>query len=219
MSKQDDNIDFWFIADAYNTIQKWFEQDMQIRVMHVFEYFKENVKIIWYEVGEKEDAISLFTRLNIGKIPLTSAELVKAMFLSRDNTENMSREKQEEISLQWDNIERELHNESLWYFLTNSVKSEYQTRIDLVLDLISGKDEATREKYYTFFKFDEMRKGESLDDIWKKIYQTFLVLKGWYEDHDLYHKIGYLITSGTSLHKIFAISRDKKKDEFIAALE
>ena len=219
MSKQEDNIDFWFIANAYKTIQKWFEQDLQIRVMHIFEYFKEDVKIIWYEVGENEDAISLFTRLNIGKIPLTSAELVKAMFLSSDISENMSREKQEEISLQWDNIERELHNESLWYFLTNSVKSEYQTRIDLVLDLISGKDGAIREKYYTFFKFDEMRKDVSLDDIWKKIYQTFLVLKGWYEDHDLYHKIGYLIASVTSLHKIFALSKDKKKDEFNTSLD
>ena len=219
MSKQEDNIDFWFIANAYKTIQKWFEQDLQIRVMHIFEYFKEDVKIIWYEVRENEDAISLFTRLNIGKIPLTSAELVKAMFLSRDISENMSREKQEEISLQWDNIERELHNESLWYFLTNSVKSEYQTRIDLVLDLISGKDGAIREKYYTFFKFDEMRKDVSLDDIWKKVYQTFLVLKGWYEDHDLYHKIGYLIASGTSLHKIFALSKNKKKDEFNTSLD
>lgn len=27
MSKQEDNIDFWFIANAYKTIQKWFEQD------------------------------------------------------------------------------------------------------------------------------------------------------------------------------------------------
>lgn len=214
MSKQNDNIDFWFIANAYKTIQNWFEQDMQIRVMHIFEYFKEDVKIIWYEVGESEDAISLFTRLNIGKIPLTSAELVKAMFLSRDNTENMSREKQEEISLQWDVIERELHNESMWYFLTNSVKSKYQTRIDLVLDLISGKDETAREKYYTFFMFDEIRKTTSLDDIWKTIYQTFLILKGWYEDHNLYHKIGYLITSGTSLYNIFSLSKGKKKNEF-----
>lgn len=178
-----------------------------------------DVKIIWYEVGESEDAISLFTRLNIGKIPLTSAELVKAMFLSRDNAENMRREKQEEISLQWDGIERELHNESLWFFLTNSVKGEYQTRIDLVLDLIAGKDESTREKYYTFFRFDELRKEVSLDDIWKKIYQTFLTLKGWYEDHDLYHRIGYLITSGTSLHKIFALSKDKKKSEFNESLD
>mgnify|MGYP002519068719 FL=1 len=219
MTKKDDNIDFWFIANAYNTIKEWFEQDMQIRVMHIFEYLKEDVKIIWYEVGEKEDAISLFTRLNIGKIPLTSAELVKAMFLSRDNAENMRREKQEEISLQWDGIERELHNESLWFFLTNSVKGEYQTRIDLVLDLIAGKDENIREKYYTFFKFDELRRKASLDDIWKKIYQTFLTLKGWYEDHDLYHKIGYLITSGTSLHKIFELSKNKKKDEFKKVLD
>lgn len=219
MTKQDDNIDFWFISKAYNTIKEWFEQDLQIRVMHIFEYLKEDVKIIWYEVGESEDAISLFTRLNIGKIPLTSAELVKAMFLSRDNAENMRREKQEEISLQWDGIERELHNESLWFFLTNSVKGEYQTRIDLVLDLIAGKDESTREKYYTFFRFDELRKEVSLDDIWKKIYQTFLTLKGWYEDHDLYHRIGYLITSGTSLHKIFALSKDKKKSEFNESLD
>lgn len=42
MTKQDDNIDFWFIAKAYNTIKEWFEQDLQIRVMHIFEYLKED---------------------------------------------------------------------------------------------------------------------------------------------------------------------------------
>ncbi len=219
LSKQEDNIDFWFIANAYKTIQKWFEQDLQIRVMHIFEYFKEDVKIIWYEVGENEDAISLFTRLNIGKIPLTSAELVKAMFLSRDNSENMDREKQEEISLQWDNIEKELHNDALWYFLTNSIKGQYQTRIDLVLDLISGKQDSSREKYYTFFKFDEMRKEKSLDEIWRKIQQTFLILKDWFENHELYHKIGYLIASNTmTLYQIFKMSENQTKDSFNAML-
>ena len=44
MTKQDDNIDFWFIAKAYNTIKKWFEQDLQIRVMHIFEYLKEDAQ-------------------------------------------------------------------------------------------------------------------------------------------------------------------------------
>ena len=72
--------------------------DLQLRFIHILEYFKEDVKIIWYEVGENEDAISLFTRLNIGKIPLTSAELVKAMFLSSDATGTVDRKKQEEIS-------------------------------------------------------------------------------------------------------------------------
>lgn len=215
LAKQEENIDFWFIANAYKTIQKWFEEDLQIRAMHIFEYLKEDVRIIWYEVSENEDAISLFTRLNIGKIPLTSAELVKAMFLSRDNSGNMDREKQEEISLQWDNIEKELHNDSLWYFLTNNIKNKYQTRIDLVLDLISGKQDSNREKYYTFFKFDEMRRGKGLDEIWRKIQQTFLILKDWFENHELYHKIGYLIASNTlTLHKIFKESENRTKDAF-----
>ena len=220
LEKQEDNIDFWFIANAYKTIKKWFEADMQIRVMKIYEYFKEHVKIIWYEVGAGEDAISLFTRLNIGKIPLTSAELVKAMFLSRDNSENMDREKQEEISLQWDNIEKELHNDSMWYFLTNNIKNKYQTRIDLILDLISGKEEINKEKYYTFFKFDAMRKDKQpLEEIWRKIQQTFLILKDWFENHELYHKIGYLIASGTkTLQQIFDESENKTKDEFNALL-
>ena len=95
---KEDNIDFWFISNAYETIKKWFEVDLQIRVTHIFEYFKEDVKIIWYEVGETEDSIGLFTRLNIGKIPLTSAELVKAMFLCR-NDDKKSKEKQRGCAL------------------------------------------------------------------------------------------------------------------------
>ena len=220
MSRREENIDFWFIAKAYETIQKWFEEDMQIRVLHVFEYFKEDVKIIWYEVGENEDAISLFTRLNIGKIPLTSAELVKAMFLSGNNSGGMDRKKQEEISLQWDNMEKELHDDSLWYFLTNRTNARYQTRIDLILDLISGRPSDNREKYFTFFKIDELGKTMPLDDLWRKIQQTFLVLKDWYENHELYHKIGYLIASEKqTLQDIFKISVGKTKQGFRASLD
>ena len=219
ITKREDNIDFWFMAGAYECIKQWFEKDLQIRVMHIFEYFKENVNIIWYEVGENEDTISLFTRLNVGKIPLTSAELVKAIFLSQD-VNNISRERQEEISLQWDNMEKELHNNSLWYFLTNKTNADYQTRIDLVLDLISGKPANNREKYYTFFKFDEMRQSKTLDSIWRNIQQTFLVLKDWHGNHELYHKIGYLIASGTlTLQELFVLSKDKTKNEFRDSLD
>ena len=220
VSRREENIDFWFIANAYDTIRKWFEEDMQIRVLHVFEYFKEDVKIIWYEVGENEDAISLFTRLNIGKIPLTSAELVKAMFLSSDGKSRTDQEKREEISLQWDNMEKELHNDSLWYFLTNRTNMRYQTRIDLILDLIAEKPADNREKYYTFFRIDEMRKAMTLDDLWRKIQQTFLILKDWYENHELYHKIGFLIASEKmTLQRVFNISEGKTKQEFRSTLD
>lgn len=204
------NIDFFFIYNAYRTIDGWFidQKDDVIAADKIYEYLVERVKIIWYEVDESEDAISLFTRLNIGKIPLTSAELVKAIFLSGYDKSEKECGKQEEISLQWDNIEKELHNNSLWYFLTNHSNLKYQTRIDLILDLISGKQAENKEKYYTFFYFDALKQKENLNEIWKKIQHTFLILKDWYEDHELFHKIGYLIASNTkSLHEIFALSK------------
>lgn len=216
MSLREDNIDFWHICNAYETIERWFSsKDKKSTLTNINTYFDEQVKMIWYEVGEDEDAIALFTRLNIGKIPLTSAELVKAMFLSRDTNKDMTRERQEEISLQWDNIEKELHNESLWWFLTNNTFSDMRTRIDLILNLISGRPDDCREKYYTFFAFDKMREETPLINIWKEIQHTFLLMKDWYEDHELFHKIGYLIASQSmSLSNIYELSKNKTKREF-----
>ena len=218
-NRRDENIDFWFITNAYETIREWFEADMQNRVQYISDCFQDNVKIIWYEVGEGEDAISLFTRLNIGKIPLTNAELVKAMFLSGFSHNGAYTEKQEEKSLQWDNMEKDLHDDPLWYFLTNRSDMRYQTRIDLILDLVSEKPANIRDPYYTFFRIDEMGKTLSMEEIWRKIQQAFLILKDWYEDHELYHKIGYLIASGKrTLQEIFNIYSGKTKREFRGVL-
>lgn len=222
LSKKDENIDFWHICNAYEKIDNWFHSDghNETTLINFKKYFDENVKVIWYEVNENEDSIALFTRLNIGKIPLTSAELVKAMFLCNEGSKPLDREKQEEISLQWDNIEKELHNESLWYFLTNKEGHKYQTRIDLILNLISERPENCKDKYYTFFYFDEERKNVSLQDIWREIQHTFLILKDWYEDHELYHKVGYLIASSAySLQSIYKYSQGKKKSEFRNGLD
>lgn len=215
--EMDKNIDFWFMGNAYKSIKSWFEkrEDSGASIRKISDLFKNNVQVIWYEVGENEDAIQLFTRLNIGKIPLTSAELVKAMFLSREGRGEMTRERQEEIALEWDNIEKELNEDDLWYFLTNKEKKSYQTKIDLVLDLISGKNEDEMDKYFTFFEFDKMRKHTSLEDVWRDIELTFLSLKDWHEDHELYHKVGYLIASEyKNLMDIYILAKDKTKKEF-----
>lgn len=222
-SLKDDNIDFFFIWSAYETIEKWFTDrgDMMFTVMtDINNAFSKYVKVIWYEVDESQDAIAMFTRLNIGKIPLTSAELIKAMFLSRDNNNGMDRERQEEIALQWDNIEKELHNDRLWYFLTNSTSTEYQTRIDLVLDLIARKPADTKDTYLTFFEFDKRRKNKDLNVIWQEILHTFLILKDWYENHELYHKIGYLIaTRSKTLSEIYDDSKGQRKRGFLTLID
>lgn len=222
LTRENENIDFWFMSNAYRAIDEWFiEKDGVAAFSKIATHFEEKVEIIWYEVGDEEkDPIALFARLNIGKIALTSAELVKAMFLCGTNTQRISEEKKEEIAFQWDNIERELHDDALWYFLTNEQGGRDKPRIDLVLDLMAENDGKTREKYATFYYFDDKRKQNvDLLEIWRDIQHTFLILKGWRENHELFHKIGYLIASGSkSILELFKMSKDITKDKFIDEL-
>ncbi|MBR1513362.1 MAG: DUF262 domain-containing protein [Bacteroidales bacterium] len=214
-AKHNDNIDFFFIYNAYKTIEEWFSQKEKIQstLTNINKYFDECVKVIWYEVPDTENNIDLFTRLNIGKIPLTSSELVKALFLKDENGDSI---RQNELSFEWDNMEKELHNDEFWGFLTNSEADNYPTRIDLVLDLISKKPSGDKETYRTFFYFDdELKNGQSLENIWDEIQHNYLTLKEWFSDHEFYHKIGYLIAS--NFKKLIDILYDyagKSKTEF-----
>lgn len=228
-----ENVDYFFMYDAYTTISAWFDdaskESSRSDLMSLMSrHLNENVSVIWYEIDEGEDERKLFTRLNIGKIPLTSAELIKAMFLSQAAPQSIKREKQEEIALQWDNIEKELHNESLWYFLTNDSGAIYQTRIDLILSLVAGRlaeendysiDRKINDPYFTFFVFDALDKSK-LEKYWEDITFAFSLLKDWHENHTLYHKIGYLITAGCeSLESIYKLSNGLTKKEFESELD
>lgn len=220
-SSDESNIDFYFMKKAYLSIENWFQERMKQKLTAPYDFLKlltERVDIIWYEAGPDEDSNALFQRLNIGKIPLTSSELVKAIFLCASSKKDIRTERQQEIALQWDNIEKELHDDAFWYFLTNKRILEYQTHIDLVLNLISGHfDDA--DKYATFFYFDEKRKTEDLLDIREEIQHTYLILKDWYKNHKLYHLIGYLIATGKSIKEIYELSLNKTKTAFVNALK
>ena len=223
VAHKDENIDYWFMHNAYAYINEWFSDESHgfksDLVSEISRRLNKFVRVIWYEIDETEDEKKLFTRLNIGKIPLTSAELIKAMFLSQTATRDISYEQKQEISLQWDNIEKELSHEPLWYFLTNNSASKYQTRIDLVLDLIAQKPERS-EPYFTFFYFDKEKRKVSLESIWDTIEHTFMILKDWYENHELYHKIGYLIsTNSLTLPELYERFKGQTKTEFNEALD
>ena len=68
---------------AYEKVKNWFETKSEDIVNSIYECLINNVNVIWYEIANNEDPISFFTRLNIGKIPLTNSELVKALFLNK----------------------------------------------------------------------------------------------------------------------------------------
>ena len=147
-SQADDNIDFFHIFQAKNSIAKWLDSILEndptlykITILfRLLDYLTTKTKVIWYEVDNNEDPISLFTRLNIGRIHLTNAELIKALLLKNYDGDVVDRERQER-SLQWDDIEKNLRcdNDELWYFITSKKSDGYPTRIELLFDMMANK--------------------------------------------------------------------------------
>ena len=220
-NQKNDNIDFYHIYNAYQAIEEWFNderEDKNLKVINLYKYFGERVKVIWYEVDGKVNATNLFTRLNIGKIPLTNAELVKALFLSKDN--GITNEKQLEISTTWDTIEKDLQNNKLWYFLTNQSPKHFATRIELVFNLMAKKKVDDKETFCTFYYFiDQIKNQESSINVWQDILSYFLILKEWFEKRNIYHKVGYLVAIGKPLQEIIEQAQGKTKREFENGLD
>ena len=219
---QASNIDEYFIKQASIRIRDWFANtgDEDNIASQIADKLNNHVSVIWYEIDNTDDAVSLFTRLNIGKIPLTNAELVRALFLSKNN--GIDERYQLEISTQWDAIEKELHNNRLWYFITNKKAENYPTRIELLFDIMADKKESDRERLRTFFWFFDKTNffsGNKIE-LWKDVIANFQRLKEWYSDSELYHKIGYLIAVGeTSLQDLIKDSAAITKDAFFASLD
>lgn len=222
-SLAEENIDFFHIHGAYKAIKEWFikQKNDSEAVDDIYQYLCKFVKVIWYETNNDENSTDLFTRLNIGKIPLTNAELVRALFLSRDNNSDVTEEKQIEIATNWDIIEKELHNEEFWGFLTNKKVSGYNTRIELLFDMMANKQENEKEKYYTFYFFSDKISIDNIpiSDLWKEIQIYYLRLKEWFENRDIYHKVGYLVAIGVHIQTLIKKAEGKKKSVFLEELD
>ena len=224
VNKKEENIDFFFIANAYSTIRNWFgldneENDSMAIAINFYQTLFNSVKIIWYEPEDNVSGVDLFTRLNIGRIPLTNSELVRALFLSRNS--DLTPAEQLEIAAEWDSIEKELHQSSFWAFLTNYQPEDYPNRIDLLFDLMAGGK--SRDKYATFFYFNnKIKEGEKKQDVWKDIVAYFARLKEWYGNREVFHKVGFLVSVGNkdkALINLLNSTVGKKKDEVSVYLD
>lgn len=142
------NVDYYHMYLVYSTINEWIDskevQDPSVR-KEILDALLNQVNFIWYQVDEA-DEISVFTRLNIGKIPLTDSELIKALFLNRANfriesdaDEKQLEAKQRKIAIEWDQIEYALQNDEFWAFL-HDFNYNKPTRIDFILNSICEKD-------------------------------------------------------------------------------
>ena len=171
--KATDNIDYWHMANTYRVVNSWFNNDTK-KKDNFKEYLLERTEFIWYETAE--DPIEVFTRLNIGKISLTNAELVKALFLNKANYGNqyIASLQQNEIALEWDRIEYTLQKNEFWNFIHNNEYNQ-PTRIDFILDLVVKLKNTSLRKNGkpTFWQVENRSIGTDEYKTFRYFYQLF----------------------------------------------
>ena len=235
----DTNIDYHFMGCAYKAMRDWVDEKVKSNVgdestiiPDLNNKIKNSVFFIWYELPKNSDPIEMFSKVNIGKIPLTNAELIKALLLNSDNFKNFSPEtaatRQAEISVSWDKIEQELHHDSLWYFLNDlNERATGETRIDMIFRLLAKEYNVNfklelpeNQPLFPFLVFSTIldKKTKDVEEIWRDTEVKFEKMKSWYEDYNQYHLIGYLLSQGRTVSKIQEIISGKGKRQALIAL-
>lgn len=230
------NIDFFHISKTYITIEKWFQNkdfaNINLFLTRLLQQPKienntidiaKNIRVIWYEIEDdknlleennyKED-IEIFTRINMGKIPLTNAELIKALLIQGYSNDKDKESKRFELASEWDLIEYSLQNDDFWYFI-NKEKNEKATRIEFIFELIaenylkSNNDfkqtlNKSIDRYYEFHVINHYLQNDSRtreeksketihQKLWSEVKNYFRILNEWHEDREFFHKIGFLV--------------------------
>ncbi|MBY0066490.1 DUF262 domain-containing protein [Empedobacter falsenii] len=201
--------------------------------------------------NSEKSSIELFTRLNEGKIALTDAELIKALILQSDLYKEADikyvKQRLFEIANEWDMIEAHLQDEKLWLFV-NDAGSIPSSRIDYIFSLLADEwneygneklvpyilenGERVKPKHFEFIVFDKFLADLRLSNpdgdilfavefIWKKVKHIFNILFNWFNDHTLYHYIGYLFATERNKNKLLLelISTNEDKDVFLENLK
>ena len=126
------------IADEKITAKEDFKK--KITAKEDFKKKLDNCRFFIYEIeGTKEDAAKVFERINTGKIPLSSAELLKADWVVSKEKDKI---RQKIRAFRWQRIEELLQNDDFYFFICpNQERRRYQaTRMDYVLELFFSKD-------------------------------------------------------------------------------
>jgi len=215
----EDTIDSYHLSEAIKTIDIWLDQhfgtekDQKRKLYRALVDTEEYLtQFIWYnvtdEVKENDNlAIDIFDRLNVGKIGLTNAELIKALFMTAlpAGTEQREIDRQRiQMGQDWDRIEVTLGQPAFWNFICQEPES-YITKIEYLFDILKDK-KIDDEHDYTFNcyyqEINESTDNGIVKTLWKQISDLFQTFSDWYSDKDCYHLIGFLITSGVGIKTI-----------------
>lgn len=236
------NIDFYRMSDAFLIIKKWLDNDKInlgdfCNTLLKTDYDNEfdranNVRFIWYEINPDGDKPNVaFTKYNQGKIDLTNAELIKAVFYLTDSSMNDREKKKHQLKIgyEWDDIENTLRKNDFWKFINpnksyaNHIEFIFEFVADKYIDKTNLKINKSIDTLWSFYVFNELiskdikiydeKYNNARDFLWDEVKTYYRTFVEWYNDNNYYHIIGFLIQIGKNIDLIKGLTENNTKKE------
>ena len=203
----DKSPDAYFMSEAYNYIKDWVGKQTQgnaeSKSLDVKKLLTQ-VQVIWYEVAltsattaeQEKEKIDIFNRLNIGKIPLDDAELLRALFLNHIVGEGTHVDVLLKgiFATEWQEMEYFLQKDDVWGFLNPEDKA-MRNRILLLFRVVAQAKTSQGRATFCYFE-NELRelsheeRRAKVQDYWKETKRLFAFIRACYNDQHLYHLLG-----------------------------
>lgn len=154
------NRDIACMSNSFDVFAEFFKE--YGKANKISELLKDNrigfIKQVYSKKSNTE--IDLFNGINVGRIELTDAELIRAKLLK------IMGEEASDIAKKWDEIEHFLQNNKMWYFLSNENNKD-ASRILYIFNVIRGQ--ITHDLLLDRFVMNFVRKNEFKKD---KVYKN-----------------------------------------------
>ena len=161
----------------------------------------QKVCFLEYRIDKNDDDHDTFRRLNDGKTPLTSSELIRALYMV--NASGIEDKDRLEISKEWELMEQTLQNEQFWLMFNSVGLKDTPTRVDLLFALVLGVklDDTKANPLLIFETLDSPIKdsnGKATDKhydlvkVWNEVLHCFWWMQSCYDDIEIFNYLGWI---------------------------
>lgn len=195
---KNNSINDYFRTEVSEAVDEFISNnEVKQALVNLFKSNEKRIAFLEYDIdtptnedAEKEGHKS-FLRLNDGKTPLTSSELIRALYMVKSS--GLSVQQQMEISKEWEIVENSLTNEQFWLMFNARGLEDTPTRIDLLFALVLQVSlrETKANPRIIFEKLDDDI-HYNLETIWDEVLQTYWWMQSCYSDIELSNYLGWI---------------------------
>ncbi|MCZ4319170.1 DUF262 domain-containing protein [Aequorivita viscosa] len=188
--------DLFYMFDALQKCDSFFKSKKQLESF--YNYLISNVKIIVNSVENHIESETVFKNLNSNKVPLTEAELIKGLLITKIGRQHSSNFKEvteirSNVGKHWDELATWANKEEIKSFYFNNKQDAMQELLKLIAFCLENDkitiSKSANPKDFPLFNF--LLEHNNYIYTFNKLKAIKNTLDDWYHNTEIYNLLGY----------------------------